>query len=247
MNYIIPNSNPSTPCALSVSVFPQTATTISILPGSASGATTTIALAANAWNPIVINFTTPTLGLGSYGWAVGPSANVGATSAEDGTLLATNWAVTTGYEPTTLMRGSLFVPYGTIHTDDVLLVAGTELSVLNTLSDLLDLRKYYTFTLSSSSWTSIFTVTSGNHGFIKVNCGGAATVFSMVTAYFERTDKSYTSLTQIASSGNVAQGALNTTNTGTGTMQILLQLAGNLIQAKSIPASLPVAVRVTTF
>ena len=138
------------------------------------------------------------------------------------------------------------MPYGRIHTDDVVLVPGTNLSVLNTLNDLRNLRNYFTFTLSSSSWTNIYTVASGNHGFIKVNCGGAATVFSMVAAYFERTDKSYTSLTQTASSGNVAQGALNTTNTGTGTMQILLQLAGNNIQAKSIPASLPVAVRVTT-
>jgi hypothetical protein len=124
-------------------------------------------------------------------------------------------------------------------------VPGTNLSVLNTLNDLLNLRNYFTFTLSSSSWTSIYTVVSGNHGFIKVNCGGGATVSSMVTAYFERTDKSYTSLTQIASSGNVAQGALNTTNTGTGTMQITLQLAGNIIQARSVPVSLPIAVRIT--
>ena len=139
------------------------------------------------------------------------------------------------------------MPYGRIHTDDVVLVPGTNLSVLNTLNDFLNTRNYFTFTLNSSSWTTIYTVTSGNHGFIKVNCGGAATVFSKVTAYFERTDKSYTSLTQIASSGNASQGALNTTNTGTGTMQILLQLAGNIIQAKSVPASMPVAVRVTTF
>ena len=137
------------------------------------------------------------------------------------------------------------MPYGRIHADDVVLVPGTNLSVLNTLNDITNLRNYYTFTLSSTSWTTIYTVLSGNHGFIKVNCGGAATVSSMVTAYFERTDKSYTSLTQIASSGNAAQGALNTTNTGTGTMQILLQLAGNLVQAKSVPASMPVAVRVT--
>ena len=178
-------------------------------------------------------------------WAVGPGTNIGASSAEVGTLWTTNWAVTTGYEPATLMRGSLFMPYGRIHADDVVLVPGTNLSVLNTLNDLLSLRNYFTFTLSSSSWTSIFTVTSGNHGFIKINCGGGATVYSMVTAYFERTDRSYTSLTQIASSGNVAQGALNTTNTGTGTMQITLQLAGNIIQARSVPASMPVAVRVT--
>jgi hypothetical protein len=48
--------------------------------------------------------------------------------------LTTNWAVTTGYEPATLMRGSLFVPYGQIHADDVILAPGTDLSVLNTLN-----------------------------------------------------------------------------------------------------------------
>ena len=69
----------------------------------------------------------------------------------------------------------------------------------------------------------------------------------MVSAFFERTNTSYTSLTQMASSGNIAQAALNTTNGGTGTVQFSLQLSGNNIQAKSVPTSLGVAVRVTTF
>ena len=141
------------------------------------------------------------------------------------------------------------MPYGRIHTDDVVLVPGTNLSVLNTLNDLLSLRNYFTFTLSSSSWTSIFTVTSGNHGFIKVNTqSGETGVYNMTTAYFERTDRSNTSLTLIAQSGNAAQGTLNTTKSSTGgTAQITLQLSGSNIQARSVPASLPVAVRVTFF
>jgi hypothetical protein len=244
MNYILPNPNPNTACALSVSVYPQSATRISILPGGASGATT-IDLTAGAWNPIVIYFITPATGPESYGWAVGPATNGAPTAAEVGNVWATNWAISTGYEPATLIRGSLFVPYGRIHADDVVLSPGLNVSVLNTLNDFLNTRNYFTFTLNSSGWSNLYTVTSGSHGFIKINCGGGATVYSMVTAYFERTDRSYTSLTQIASSGNVAQGALNTTNTGTGTMQITIQLAGNIIQARSVPVSLPIAVRVT--
>jgi hypothetical protein len=53
----------------------------------------------------------------------------------------------------------------------------------------------------------------------------------------------------MAQSNNSAQAALNTTNssTGTGTMQITIQLNGNNIQAKSVPATMSVAVRVTIF
>ena len=70
----------------------------------------------------------------------------------------------------------------------------------------------------------------------------------MTTAYFERTDRSNPSLTLIAQSGNAAQGTLNTTNASAGgTVQITLQLSGSNIQAKSAPASLAVAVRVTLF
>ena len=123
------------------------------------------------------------------------------------------------------------------------------MSVRDTLSqlmELLTLREYSTATLNSSGWTTIYTIPSGNHGFIKVNCGTAATVFSMTTAYFEYTSKSYPSLTLIAQSGNDFQAALNNTNASTGgTVQITLQRSGVNIQARSVPASLPVAVRVT--
>ena len=92
------------------------------------------------------------------------------------------------------------------------------------------------------------TIVSGTHGWIKLNATGVSSgFFSMVSAYFERTGNSNSSLTQMASSGNATQGALNTTNTGTGTVQIQLQLSGNNIQAKSVPASMAVAVRVTLF
>jgi hypothetical protein len=139
------------------------------------------------------------------------------------------------------------VPFGQIHTDDVLLNPGNELNVNATLSDLLALRNYSTTTLNSSTWTTIFTIPSGNHGFIKVNTSpGASNVYSMTTAYFEYTNRTNPSLTLIAQSGNDFQGALNTTNASTGgTVQITLQRSGVNIQARSVPASLPVAVRVT--
>jgi hypothetical protein len=248
MNYILTNNIPNTACALSVSVFPQTAASISILPSGASGATTT-ALTPNAWNPIIINFVTFN-GLGTYGWAVGPGTSSTPTSAEVGTVWTTNWAITTGYEPTTLMRGNLFVPYGQIHADDVVLVAGTDLSVYNTLNSLQGLRNYSLVTLNSSTWTTVYPIATGSHGWIKLNASGVSSGFySMVSAYFERTNTSNTSLTLMAQSNNSAQAALNTTNsaTGTGTMQITIQLNGNNIQAKSVPASMAVAVRVTLF
>ena len=141
------------------------------------------------------------------------------------------------------------MPFGQVHTDDVLLTPGNELSVLNTLNDLLSLRQYSTTTLNSSTWTTIFAITSGNHGFIKVNTqSGGTGVYSMTTAYFEKTDRSNTSRTLIAQSGNAAQGTLNTTNASTGgTVQITLQLSGSNVQAKYVPALLAVAVRVTLF
>ena len=153
----------------------------------------------------------------------------------------------------TLIRNHRFVPYGQIHADDVLLSPGIELSVNNILNDLLTLRYYTAFTLKSSTWTTIYPIATGNHGWIKVNtqANGLTTTAqsSMVSSFFERTDRSYASLTLMAQSGNAAQGALNTTNssTGSGTMQFSLQLNGNNIQAKSVGTSLPVAVRVTTF
>jgi hypothetical protein len=165
-------------------------------------------------------------------------------------LQTTNWQITLGTDAATLIRSHLFVPYGQIHADDVLLTPGVELSVYDTLNNLLALRNYSTYTLNSSTWTTIYPIVSGNHGWIKVNPTTAATVAqsSMVSAYFERTDRSYASLTMMAQSGNAAQGALNSTNASTGgTMQITLQLSGNNIQAKSVPSSLTVAVRVTTF
>ena len=151
------------------------------------------------------------------------------------------------------MRGNLWVPSGQTHADDVFLSPGVDLSVYNTLNDLLGLRYYTTVTLYSASWTTIYPIATGSHGWIKVNTlsNGTTTAAqsSMVSAFFERTDRSYASLTLIVQSGNAAQGALNTTNssTGTGTMQFSLQLNGNNIQAKSVGTSLPVAVRVTTF
>jgi hypothetical protein len=69
----------------------------------------------------------------------------------------------------------------------------------------------------------------------------------MVAAFFEYTNHSNPSLTLIASSGNATQSGLNTTNTGAGTQQITLQQSSGVIQAKSVPTSLYVAVRVTIF
>jgi hypothetical protein len=119
--------------------------------------------------------------------------------------------------------------------------------VLNTLNELTALRNYSTTPLNSSTWTAIFAVNCGNHGFIKVNTQtGGTGVYSMATAFFEKADRSNTSLTLIAQSGNAAQGTLNTTNASTGgTVQITLQRSGNNIQARSVPSALPVAVRVT--
>jgi hypothetical protein len=113
----------------------------------------------------------------------------------------------------------------------------------------MSLRQFSTFTLNNSTWTTIFSIASGNHGFIKVNTqSGASNVYSMTTAYFESNNRTYPSLTLIAQSGNATQGALNTTNASTGgTVQITLQLSGSNIQARSVPSSLPVAVRVTLF
>ena len=240
----VTNSYPSTTCTLSVSVLPETATTVSIKMGIGS---VTTDLAVGAWNPINFQFNSGTAGTNNI--QVGPFLNAGATAAEVGTLQTTSWTISTGASlPRTVIRGNLWVPFGQIHTDDVLLTPGSEVSVLNTLNDLLALRQYSTITLNSSTWTTIYTIPSGNHGFIKVNCGTAASVSSMSTAYFEYTGKSYPSLTLIAQSGNATQGALNTTNAASaGTVQITLQLSSNNIQAKSVPASLPVAVRVTLF
>jgi phage tail sheath gpL-like len=96
----------------------------------------------------------------------------------------------------------------------------------------------------------VYAIPTGNHGWIKLNASGVSSGFySMVSAYFERTNTSNTSLTLMAQSNNSAQAALNMTNsaTGTGTVQITIQLSGNNIQAKSVPASMAVAVRVTIF
>jgi len=56
----------------------------------------------------------------------------------------------------------------------------------------------------------------------------------MMIAMFELTNTmTYTSLTLLASSGNAAQAAINTTNTGNGPQYISLQLAGANIQVKT--------------
>jgi hypothetical protein len=237
VNSAITNSYPSTTCTLSVSVYPETATSVSIKMGTGS---ITQDLTTGSWNPINFQFNSGTAGTNNL--QVGPFLNAGATAAEVGTLQTTNWTISTGANlPRTVIRGNLWVPFGQIHTDDIL-------TPLGTLNEALALREYSTATLNSSTWTTIYTIPSGNHGFIKVNCGTAATVSSMTTAYFEYTGKSYPSLTLIAQSGNAFQGTLNTTNAATGgVVQITLQRSGNNIQAKSVPASLPIAVRFTFF
>jgi hypothetical protein len=56
----------------------------------------------------------------------------------------------------------------------------------------------------------------------------------MMVAMFEWSNgTTAASLTLIASSGNAVQAALNTTNTGTGTQYISLQLSGTAIQVKT--------------
>ena len=197
------------------------------------------------WNILQFQFNSGTAGTNNI--QIGPFLNAG-NSLEVGTLQTTNWAISTGASvPRTVIRGDLWVPFGEIVTDDILLYPGDEVSVRDTLSELLGLRQYSTFTLNNSTWTTIFVLSSGDHGFIKVNTSsGASNVYSMTTAYFEYTNRTNPSLTLIAQSGNDFQGALNTTNASTGgTMQITLQRSGFNIQAKSVPSSLPVAVRVT--
>jgi hypothetical protein len=199
------------------------------------------------WNVLQFQFNSGTAATNNI--QIGPFLNAG-NSLEVGTLQTTNWAISTGASvPRTVIRGDLWVPFGEIVTDDILLYPGDEVSVRDTLSELMSLRQFSTFTLNNSTWTTIFVMTSGTHGFIKVNTSsGASTGWSMTTAYFERTNTTYASLTLIAQSGNDSQGTLNTTNASTGgTVQITLQRSGNNIQARSVPASLPVAVRVTLF
>jgi hypothetical protein len=207
----------------------------------------TMDLTPLAWNPMNFQFSSGTAARNNI--QIGPFLNAG-NSLEVGTLQTTNWAISTGASvPRTVIRGDLWVPFGEIVTDDILLYPGDEVSVRNTLSELIALRQFSTFTLNSSTWTTIFVIGSGNHGFIKVNTSsGGSNVWSMTTAYFERTNTSYASLTLIAQSGNDSQGALNTTNASTGgTVQITLQRSGFNIQAKYISSALPVAVRVTLF
>jgi hypothetical protein len=199
------------------------------------------------WNILQFQFNSGTAGTNNI--QIGPFLNAG-NSLEVGTLQTTNWAISTGASvPRTVIRGDLWVPFGEIVTDDILLYPGDEVSVRDTLSEILGLRQFSTFTLNSSTWTTIYVMASGNHGFIKVNTSsGGSNVWSMTTAYFERTNTSYASLTLIAQSGNDTQGSLNTTNASTGgTVQITLQRSGFNIQARSVPASLSVAVRVTLF
>jgi hypothetical protein len=69
----------------------------------------------------------------------------------------------------------------------------------------------------------------------------------MITAYFERTDRTNPSLTLLASSGPATQAALNTTNTGLGTQSFSIQLNGTNIEAKAVSGTVSVAVRVCLF
>jgi hypothetical protein len=197
------------------------------------------------WNILQFQFNSGTAGTNNI--QIGPFLNAG-NSLEVGTLQTTNWAISTGASvPRTVIRGDLWVPFGEIVTDDILLYPGDEVSVRDTLSELLGLRQYSTFTSNSTTWTTIYVLASGDHGFIKVNTSsGASNVYSMTTAYFEYTNRTNPSLTLIAQSGNDFQANLNNTNASTGgTVQITLQRSGFNIQARSVPSSLPVAVRVT--
>ena len=135
---------------------------------------------------------------------------------------------------------------------------GTTTSVSDTLNtattnvtSILNLRPTATVVgLNSSTWTNLFTMTSGKHGFLKLNCSSGASVSSMLAYFFDYTGNSYPSLTLMASSGNSSTQGTNgvtSTNTGTGTQQILVQVVAGVVQAKSVLATMNVAVRITYF
>ena len=71
----------------------------------------------------------------------------------------------------------------------------------------------------------------------------------MMSAFFQWTSlTTYPSLTQIASSGNAVQSGISTTNVGTGTQSIVLQITSTgtpLIQVKAAIASFTVSWFVT--
>ena len=95
-------------------------------------------------------------------------------------------------------------------------------------------------------------MTSGTHGFLKLNAISGASVSSMLAYFFEYTANSYPSLRLIASSGDSSPpgsgtGGVTATNTGQGTQQILVQVVSSVVQAKSAPATMNVAVRTTYF
>jgi hypothetical protein len=93
---------------------------------------------------------------------------------------------------------------------------------------------------ATTTFQTIYTITSPARGIITVNSVGG-TYPSMMTAFFEWTQNSTVpSLTQLASSGNTTQAGINTTNVGAGTQYIALQITQSnpiVIQAKTTSIS----------
>jgi len=115
-------------------------------------------------------------------------------------------------------------------------------SVANSLNTLNNLRTSGTLT-ATTTFQTIYTLTSGTQGILTA-CSGSGSYPCMMAAFFQwRNGSTYPSLTQIASSGNVVQSGLSTTNVGTGTQYISLQITSSgtpVIQLKTTTGSFTV-------
>jgi hypothetical protein len=135
---------------------------------------------------------------------------------------------------TTTLTGLLTTNGGISNTGSLTTNGDITFNGNRSLNSIYNLRTSGTFA-STTTFQTIYNITSPQCGFIRVATANTSYP-CMVVAMFEWTNLyTYASLTQIASSGNAVQAAINTTNTGTGTQYISLQLVsgGTAIQVKT--------------
>ena len=164
-----------------------------------------------------------------YGWQIlvkGAASTLTSNLTVDGTMTTT---------------GTLFGPTGSfssLTTSGGASIAGTLTGATGSFTSLTVGGNGVPTKLSGSfsattTFQTIYTITSPQYGIIRVVSANTSYP-SMMIAMFELTNTmTYTSLTLLASSGNAAQAAINTTNTGNGPQYISLQLAGANIQVKT--------------
>jgi hypothetical protein len=186
---------------------------------SSDGLTTT------AYTQLSYSFTCPSTT--NFNIHVGAHSNTayGQATQTAGTSYIYGWQILVKAKTTTL-ASNLSVDGTLATTGDV--TFNTSTSLASFYSAITSLRSSGTFA-STTAFQTIYNLVSPQCGFIRVT-----TYISMMVAMFEWSNgTTAASLTLIASSGNAVQAALNTTNTGTGTQYISLQLSGTSIQVKT--------------